>query len=121
MRKDVRGEHATQGPSEWHRLLAQRRELQVLLKTRGRLVAGNDGKELRLTRIVLLGLHWLSHRGQWRDAQSYKYTVTVAPSPKPSLSPGTITKPSARVVDERIDAPLRASGSIRFSAMRTRQ
>ena len=46
-----------------------------------------------------------------RIVNQYKKTSTSAPAGKPSLSAGTITKPSARVVELRIDAPLMASGS----------
>ena len=38
-----------------------------------------------------------------------------------ALTNGTITKPSARVVEDRIDAPLSASGSAPSSPRRTRQ
>jgi pimeloyl-ACP methyl ester carboxylesterase len=41
----------------------------------------------------------------------YRNTRTVSPGAKPSLSRGTNTKPSARVVELRIDAPLTANGS----------
>src|SRR5690349_7838703 len=42
---------------------------------------------------------------------SYNHTLNKAPAGYPSRSAGTSTKPSARVVLERIDAPLVASGS----------
>src|SRR5262249_60744497 len=44
---------------------------------------------------------------------SYKNTSTSSPAAWPSDSAGTSTKPSARVVELRIEAPLTASGSTR--------
>ena len=51
---------------------------------------------------------------------SYNHTLNKAPAGYPSRSAGTRTKPSARVVLERIDAPLVASGSTDSPTSRTR-
>lgn len=52
---------------------------------------------------------------------SYQNTFRPVPAATPSDSAGTITKPSACVVDESIDAPLIATGTIPRSPRRTRQ
>ena len=53
-------------------------------------------------------------------AHAYSQTCTSVPGAKPSLSSGTMTNPSARVVEDRIDAPPTASGSTSPSTILTR-
>src|SRR6185295_7949761 len=52
--------------------------------------------------------------------QAYSQTFTSEPLAKPSLSSPTITKPSARVVDDSTDAPPTDSGSTRSPSTFTR-
>ena len=75
VRQDVLGEHAVQRVRERHRFPAERREPQVPPEARGRLVAADDGQELRLAGASAL---W-SIRAAMR--YSYRYTVTSASGP----------------------------------------
>ncbi len=81
----------------------QRRIQRNHFNARGRAVDGRPETPLRF--IAVDDLEKL------RPVQPYSQTVTSEPAAKPSLSSPTITNPSARVVDDRIDAPPTASGS----------
>ena len=100
-RHDVGGEHASERRVERHALGAAGRQVEGGAEAALRLVAIEDLEELFLLR------HRARRRPRRRPA-------------KPSLSSPTITKPSARVVDDSTDAPPTASGSTAPSATVTR-
>jgi len=71
--------------------------------------------------LRFIAIEYLEELGLLRHAaQAYSQTLTSEPAAKPSLSSPTITNPSARVVDDRIDAPPTASGSTRSPSIFTR-
>ena len=100
-RHDVSRQHPAERRVERDDFNAARRAVNRGPETPLRFIAIEDLEKLLL----------LTHSSQ---------TFTSAPGAKPSLSSPTITKPSARVVDDSSDAPAMASGSTSPSTIFTR-